>query len=165
MTARTLLLGLALACTPTPYIRPLSLTSTVPLPPRTTNDSVISTVLERVALSGLPDWHPRRQIIIQNDSGVVSAFSLPQLDSVTFVVLTGAQIQQAANHDGHLNVLTVTRPTVNADTATASATSHWVWQQRPDRIGMMGSMSACGWRLRRLNGAWQIDSAFLCLIT
>jgi hypothetical protein len=87
------------------------------------------------------------------------------MDSIEFVLLDSAQMQRAANELGDLNVLTVARFHLGADTAMVSAVSHWVRQQRRGRFGMMGAMSACEFRLRRLNNAWHIDSIMGCVIT
>jgi hypothetical protein len=81
------------------------------------------------------------------------------------VLLDSVHMQQAANQIGDLNVLTVVRFHIAGDTAMVSAVSHRVWQQRRGRGVMMGSMSACEYRLRRSNAMWQVDSTVGCVIT
>ncbi len=165
MNRRNPLLVLVFACSQAPHAPPLTLTPAKPLAPRTTSDSIVAAVLHKAVVNGLPNFRPRRRVVIRTDSGFVSAFSLPPLDSVEFVLLDSAQTQQLADQSGDLNVLIVPRPAIWGDTAKASVMNRWVWQQRRDQVGIMVSTSACQWRLRRLSGAWQIDSTLGCLIT
>ena len=153
------------ACGRAPHMAPLALAPVQPLPPRSSWDSVVAVVLQHAVTHGLPDYRPQRKVLIQGDSAFISPSALPQIDSIDFVLLDKVQVQQAANELGHLNVLTVARFNLGDDTAMVSAVSRWVWQQRPGRLGMMASMSACEFRLRRLGGAWQVDSTIGCSIT
>jgi hypothetical protein len=113
-------------------------------------------------MDGLPMFSAAKTVIIQNDSGFVSSSSLPRMDSVGFVLLDSTQIRELADHLGDVNVLRVWRPLIGADTALSGASSHWVWGQDNQR---MMAMSACAFRLRRLSGAWQVDSTIGCVIT
>src|SRR5512143_1384185 len=152
-------------CGRAPHTAHLTLAPVQPLPPRSSWDSVLAVVLQHVVTHGLPDYRPQRQILIQSDSAFISQSALPQIDSIDFVLLDNVQVQRAANELGDLNVLTVARFNLGGDTAMVSAVSRWVWQQRPGRLGPMASMSACEFRLRRLGGAWQVDSTIGCSIT
>ena len=152
-------------CGRSPHTAPLTLAPAQPLPPRSSWDSVVAVVLQHAVTHGLPDYRPQRQILIQSDSAFISPSALPRIDSIDFVLLDNGQVQRAADELGDLDVLTVARFNLGGDTAMASAVSRRVWQQRPGRLGMMGSMSACEFRLRRLGGAWQVDSTIGCVIT
>ena len=166
MHPRSLALVLAMwTCSRAPHTPPLTLAPVQPLPPRSSWDSVVAVVLQHAVTHGLPDYRPQRRILIQSDSAFISPSALPRIDSIDFVLLDNGQAQQAANELGDLNVLTVARFTLGGDTAVVSAVSRWVWQQRTNRLGMMASMSACEFRLRRLGGAWQVDSTIGCAIT
>jgi hypothetical protein len=162
---RLSLLLMMWTCGRTPHAPSLTLAPVQPLAARTTWDSVVAVVLQHAVVHGLPDFRPRRRVLIQGDSAFISLSSLPRMDSIEFVLLDRAQVQQAANELGDLNVLTVARFHLGGDTAKVSAVSHWVWQQRPGRLGMSSSVSACEYRLRRLDAAWQIDSTIGCVIS
>jgi hypothetical protein len=151
------------ACTTPLRPTPVALTPVVPTPPQNTRDSVVAAVLHRAVVQGLPDFQAQRTVIIQNDSGVLSSSSLPWGDSVAFVLLDGAQVQNVANQLGHVNVLTVANPVISGDTARSGAGNRWVWRQ--ERMGRMISASGCAFRLRRLAGVWQVDSTLGCLIS
>jgi len=163
MSVRIPLMLLLAACTTAPHQTPAALVHVLPTPAQTTDDSVVAAVLHKVVVEGLPDWRPRRTVVIQSDSGFVSPSSLPRVDSVDFVLLRAAEIQQLANQLGSVNALSAGRPAIWGDTARSGASSRWVWRQ--ERVGRSIGMSACTFRLRRLNGAWQVDSTLGCVIT
>ena len=166
MHLRSLSLVLVMwTCSRTPHTASLTLALVQPLPPRSSWDSVVAVVLQHAVTHGLPDYRPQRRTLIQSDSAFISPSALPRIDSIEFVLLDNVHVQLAANALGDLNVLTVARFNLGGDTAMVSAVSRWVWQQRPGRLGMMASMSACEFRLRRLGGAWQVDSTIGCAIT
>ena len=150
------------ACGP----RPMSMTGPAPVQPtpsQSVSDSVVAAVLRLIAQRGLPDHRPRSIIYAQTDSDIVSSSSLPVLDSVQFVLLDSVEVQRLANRVGSVNVIRVSRPLVHDDTAQAGADSRVVW--RRERIGRMISMSACAFRLRRMNAGWQVDSTLGCIIS
>jgi hypothetical protein len=136
-----------------------------PTTPQSVSDSVVAAVLYYVATRGLPDFHPIgiRTVVVQKDSDIVSAASIPSIDSVGFALLDSSEVQQLANRIGRVNVIGVGRPMVHDDTAHAGATSHVVW--RPERIGRIGGLSACMFRVRRTNARWQVDSTLMCIIS
>ena len=141
----------------------VELAPVLPTPAQSTWDSVVAAVLHRVVVHGLPDFSALRTVVIQNDSGFVSSSSLPRIDSVGFVLLGSAQVQELANRLGRVNVLMVGRPWIGEDTARSGASNRWI--RRPDGHSRVVSMSVCAYRLRRLEGAWQVDSTLGCLIT
>ena len=164
MVSRIGLFSIAIAACTQP--RPPSLTEPTPVQPtpaRTTSDSIVASVLNRVAVHGLPDFRPRRTVVIQDDSGLVSSSSLPSLDSVEFLLLDSAGVHQLAHKLGNVNAISVSRPIISNDTARSGAASRVVW--RRESIGRLVSMSACAYRLRRASGHWVIDSAFVCIIS
>ena len=107
MSVRIPLMLLLAACTTAPHQTPAALVPAFPTPAQTTDDSVVAAVLHKVVVEGLPDWRPRRTVVIQSDSGFVSPSSLPRVDSVGFVLLGAAEIQQLANQLGSVNALSV----------------------------------------------------------
>ena len=134
-----------------------------PTPALSVSDSVVAAVLYIVATRGLPDFRPMRTVYVRKDSGIVSSSSLPSLDSVQFVLLDSAEVQQLANRVGYVNVIRLERPTVYSDTAHAGASNRYVWRQ--ERIGRDISTSGCTFRARRIAQQWQIDSTLGCLIS
>ncbi len=139
-----------------------------PTPAQNVSDSIVAAVLYSVATRGLPDFRPTHTLFVKKDSDIVSSAALPSLDSVEFVLLDSAGVQQLANQIGSVNVIRVSRPTVQGDTAHAGANSRVVW--RLERAGRLSrarfiSMSACAFRLRRANRQWQVDSTLGCIIS
>ena len=121
-----LVLLLALeGCGGAPHANSFSLALVQPQPPQSTWDSIASAALLMAVTHGLPDWHPRRRVIVETDSGLISPSSLPRLGSFEFVLLDSAQAQRTANEVGDLNILTVARVLVANDSAKVSAVSHW----------------------------------------
>jgi len=135
-----------------------------PTPARGVVDSVVSAVLSKVVAHSVTS-HSRHAVFIQDDSGLVSAASLPRLDSIDFVIVDSAGAQQLANERGDFTVLTVARPSVAGDTARSGFTSRGVMQQKRNRVGVMVDLTACAFRLRRENGRWQVDSTLGCVMT
>ena len=138
---------------------------TLPTPALTASDSVVAAVLYVVATRGLPDFTPTHTVYVRNDSEVVSSSSLPSLDSVQFVLLDSAEVQELANKTGYVNVIRVSRPVIYNDYAHAGARSRYVWGQ--ERIEWRGdiSTSGCMFRARRVVDRWQIDSTLGCRIS
>ena len=130
---------------------------------RNTSDSVVAAVLYRAVVQGLPDFSAGKTVVVQNDSGFVSSSSLPRVDSVHFLLFDSSQVQDLANRIGQVNVLKVWKPVIGVDTARSGASNHYVWRQ--DSIRRIESFSVCAYRLRRISGAWQIDSTLGCIIT
>ena len=162
ISALTLSLLLTACARPT-QPNAVALVPVVPTPAQSTWDSVVAAVLYRAVVYGLPDFVARRTVVIQNDSGFMSSSSLPRVDSLGFVILDSAQVQDLANRLGRVNVLMLGKPLIGEDTARSGASNRWIW--RRDGQGRMTSMSVCAYRLRRLEGAWQVDSTLGCLIT
>src|SRR6266576_1349488 len=161
---RTALFPIALAaCTQSTQARIAGPRPVQPTPAKSVSDSVVAAVLVEIATRGLPDYNPRRTVFLQRDSDIVTSASLPLLDSVEFVLLDSAGVQQLANRIGNVNVVTVGRPVIHDDTARTWAASRVVWRQ--ERMGRMISTSSCAVRARRANAQWQIDSTLGCLIS
>jgi len=159
---RLFLIALA-ACVQPPQARISGPRPVQPTPAQNVSDSIVAAVLYDVATGGLLDYNPRRTVFLQRDSDIVTSASLPLLDSVEFVLLDSAGVQQLANRIGNVNVVTVGRPVISDDTARTWAASRVVWRQ--ERIGRMISTSSCAVRARRANARWQIDSTLGCLIS
>jgi hypothetical protein len=164
---RLLLLLTLMSCTGSDQ-RSVQLPTLHPTPARSTRDSVIATVLRQVVLRGLPIYQAARPIVIRDDSGVISSSSLPRMDSIDFVVLDSARIQELANEKGQLNVLRVWTPVIGGDTARSGASNRFVWRRgpTPPQAVRHQIVSACTYRLRRADGAWQvIDSVLSCVVS
>ena len=143
-----------------------------PTPPRNVSDSIVAAVVFSVATHGLPDFPPSHTVFVQRDSDIVSSAALPLLDSVEFILLDSAGVQQLANQLGSVNVIRVSRPIVQDDTAHAGAKSRVVWRQERipgnrarGRTASFISMSACFFRMRRTKRQWQVDSTLGCIIS
>jgi hypothetical protein len=162
LLAALLLLG---ACSQAHHSAPISLSPVQPMPPRSRWDSIVAVVLEYSVSRGLPHSWAERPLIVQVDSAFISSSSLPQSRSVSFVLLDSLGAQRVANQFGDFDALTVARFHMDGDTALASAVSRRVYRRRPERDGVMITSAACEFRLRRLAGAWQVDSVLGCAIT
>jgi hypothetical protein len=159
------LITLLLACgsstsywTILPTLRP-----TPSMPPRTTEDTVVTLALRQVALHGLVDFGPRPQVILLTDHYQPEPSGLPAIDSVHFVLLDSLQIQQIADTTGDMNVLVIQPPSIWPDSATVVIGNRRILQSRARRIGLMVGFSTCSWHLNRLPTGWRLDSLSLCL--
>lgn len=153
------------ACSaPQPHM--VRLTPTQPSPPRTTADSVLTVALRGVVEHGLPDFGPRKQVIIVAKDGYPTSSGLPIIDSISFVVVDSARSQQIDDTTGDLNVIWANPPAILGDSAVVDLGNYRVVQRRPRRTGLTGSFSTCSWHLHRRASAWQLDSVpGLCLVS
>ena len=138
----------------------VNLLPVLPVPARTTSDSIVAAVIRKAEVDGRPVLS-RRTVFVRDDSGIVSASSLPTADSIDFVVLDSVEVRQAANRLGELYVLTVGRPLIAGDTARSGF--HIRSVRRPEGVGRLADVYACAYRLRRIERRWQIDSVYGCL--
>jgi len=167
----SLLLIIILGCAQQARSNTSSSPAVQPTPAHNVSDSIVAAVLYSVATRGLPDFRPTDTLFVKKDSDIISSAALPSLNSIQFVLLDSAGVQQLANEIGSVNVIRVSRPTVQDDTAHAGANSRVVW--RLERTGRLSrgrfsrfiSMSACAFRLRRTNRQWQVDSTLGCIIS
>ena len=101
--------------------------------------------------------------MIVADSAFISSGALPHMDSVEFVLLDSTEAQQVADEVGRISVMSIGRPSLAGDTARSGFTTRSV--VRREKIGRMADWLSCAYRLRRIEGVWQIDSALGCVVT
>jgi hypothetical protein len=140
------------------------LTPAAPQPPVTDSDQLISLALERAAAGGVPDFQPRRRVIIGGVSDYVTPNALPRGDSVAYFILDSAEIRRLAMQTGEFMYLVVGRPRITADSAVVAVGS--VRAERPIRpvtVGVPGG--GCAWLYRRSAKSWVFVRSKGCLIS
>ena len=142
------------------------LTPTLPEPPLSAKDSVLSLALERVVVyGGVLDYHLRSRVVISRDRGFASARVLPRLPSITFYIVDSTQIQALADRFGSIDYLLVGSSSVQADSATAAIGHDFAVRRQPGRGPFIAGGSGCYWILRRLDRVWQIERLAGCLVS
>jgi hypothetical protein len=142
----------------------LTLPVTAPEQPQTQEDTLKSLALRRaiegqrtlIDVATLPSTH---RIIIAELDGQVTARSLPASDSVSFVLLSDAEIRELADRHGHFVFVVVGAVRFAGDSAIVGIGTRWAPSRRNPGVVYLGG-GVCPMQFRRLLGAWAIDTAY-----
>jgi hypothetical protein len=153
---------LSSACTQTLTQALSDLPRARPLVPVTAQDTVIAAAL----LEGLrTQFAHQSNVIIAQESGDLTAASLPHVDTLTFLLLTPEQIQQLADEYGDLSYFRISRPTVTDSVATVNIGIYGSYSRAVARWAIVDGPTSCEWRFVRHGGQWRIQGNTICLVS
>ncbi len=134
-----------------------------PAQPDSPADSLLLIALSHAVVEGIPDFAPRRRVIIEKRDAV-SPRMLPVVDSVTFFILDLAGIQKLANRVGSFTFLRVHSPQIFGDSAEVAIGSVWAYKQTGRAAGGLGG-GACAWTFTKQSGTWARTRVLGCIIS
>ncbi len=145
----------------------VQLTPTLPEPPSSATDSIISLALEQAVVHGMPPdlSRTRPRVLIIRDDAPVSARALPRIDSVAFSILDSAQIQALADRHESMDYLVVSGASIHGDSGTVGIGDHVAQRPHSGRgTRQFSTRRVCYWILRRHEGVWRIEREGGCVV-
>jgi len=127
------------------------------------SDRLMLLGLTRAATNGVPDFTPRRRVVVAATQGV-SARAIPTVDSVSFYLLDTVTISRMAADGGDFVYLTIYPPRIAGDTAMVSVGSKWALRPRNEPMVLL-SGGGCTWVYRRTGGSWVFGKSIGCTIS
>jgi hypothetical protein len=134
-----------------------------PAQPDSPADSLLLVALSDAVVEGIPDFAPRRQVIIEKRDAV-SPRMLPVVDSVKFFILDLTGIQKLANRVGSFTFLRLHSPKIFGDSAEVAIGSVWAYKQTGRAAGGLGG-GACAWMFTKQSGTWARTRVLGCIIS
>ena len=134
-----------------------------PAHPDSPADSLLLVAVSHVVVEGIPDFAPRRRVIIEKRDAV-SPRMLPLIDSVTFFILDRPGIQKLANRVGSFTFLRVHSPEIFGDSAKVAIGSVWAYKETGRSVGGLGG-GACAWMFTKESGTWARKRVLGCIIS
>jgi hypothetical protein len=154
--------SLSSACTETLTQALARLPRTQPEPPISVEDTVTATALRDALATGYV--HGSR-VIIANGHGALRSSSLPNVDSVAFLLLTPEHIQALADEYGDLGYVQILRPTVRDSVATVTIGLEGAFSRAQHPYGVIDGGDSCEWRLTRGKGRWRAERSRVCIVS
>ena len=138
-----------------------------PAQPESPADSLLLVAVSHAVVEGIPDFAPRRRVIIEKRDAV-SPRMLPVVDSVTFFILDLAGIQKLANRVGSFTFLRVHSPEIFGDARKWRSAACGPTNRPEDLWGDWGAGHASGCSRRRAglglaNAFWAVSFLSVCL--
>ncbi len=140
--------------------------ATLPEPPSSATDSIVSLALEQAVVHGMPPdlSRTRPRVLIIRDDAPVSAHALPRIDSVAFYILDSMQIQALADRHESMDYLVVSGASIQGDSATVGIGDRVAQRPHSGRGRYFSSRRTCFWILRRHEGVWTIEREGGCVV-